>query len=186
MENLLAAFAGTVTFDRATPEYFHPGRSARAVVNGMMLAQFGEIHPEIVSARKLRQQVFLAEFDLEQLYRLGLRPVRFEPLPKYPAVERDFSFVFGDDVTFEQIERAVDNTDCHRKIFGTAAGKVPVGREDVARGRGGAVVQPNCCPVDSAWRSTKGLKSKSPTLSHRTGPGWGTLRGESSHPIPQR
>jgi phenylalanyl-tRNA synthetase beta chain len=110
VENLLAAFAGTVTFDRATPEYFHPGRSARAVVNGTMVAQFGEIHPEIVSARKLRQQVFLAEFDLEQLYMLGLRPVRFEPLPKYPAVERDFSFVFGDDVTFAQVEGAVHNT----------------------------------------------------------------------------
>jgi phenylalanyl-tRNA synthetase beta chain len=75
-----------------------------------MVAQFGEIHPEIVSARKLRQPVFLAEFDLEQLYKMGLRPVRFEPLPKYPAVERDFSFVFGDDVSFEQIERAMANT----------------------------------------------------------------------------
>jgi phenylalanyl-tRNA synthetase beta chain len=110
VENLLAAFAGAITFDRGTPEYFHPGRSARAAVNGRMVAQFGEIHPEIVSARKLRQPVFLAEFDLEQLYKMGLRPVRFEPLPKYPAVERDFSFVFGDDVSFEQIERAMANT----------------------------------------------------------------------------
>ena len=62
------------------------------------------------SARKLRQDVFLAEIDLEQLYKIGLRPVRFEPLAKYPAVERDFSFVFADEVTFEQIQRAVDNT----------------------------------------------------------------------------
>jgi phenylalanyl-tRNA synthetase beta chain len=44
------------------------------------------------------------------LYKIGLRPVRFEPLPKYPAVERDFSFVFAAEVTFEQIKRAVDNT----------------------------------------------------------------------------
>jgi phenylalanyl-tRNA synthetase beta chain len=109
VENLLAAFAGDVSYDRETAEYFHPGRSARALIHRTVVAQFGQIHPDIAAARKLRQDVFLAEIDLEQLYKIGLRPVRFEPLPKYPAVERDFSFVFSDDVTFEQIQRAVDN-----------------------------------------------------------------------------
>jgi phenylalanyl-tRNA synthetase beta chain len=33
--------------------------------------------------------------------------VRFVPLAKYPAVERDFSFVFEDGVSFEQIDQAV-------------------------------------------------------------------------------
>jgi phenylalanyl-tRNA synthetase beta chain len=110
VENLLAAFSGNVSYDRETAEYFHPGRSARALINRTIVAQFGQIHPEIASVRKLRQDVFLAEIDLEQLYKIGLRPVRFEPLPKYPAVERDFSFVFAEQVTFEQIQRAVDNT----------------------------------------------------------------------------
>jgi phenylalanyl-tRNA synthetase beta chain len=110
VENLLALFACDVSYDRETAEYFHPGRSARALMNRTVVAQFGQIHPDIAAARKLRQDVFLAEIDLEQLYKIGLRPGRFEPLPKYPAVERDFSFVFADEVTFEQIQRAVDNT----------------------------------------------------------------------------
>ena len=110
VENILAAFGGKVSYDRQTPEYFHPGRSARALVDGVMVTQFGEIHPEVIATRKLRQEIFLAEFDLEQLYQLGLRPVRYEPLAKYPAVERDFSFVFGDDVGFEQMQRAVEDT----------------------------------------------------------------------------
>jgi phenylalanyl-tRNA synthetase beta chain len=107
VENLLAVFAGEVTFDRETAEYFHPGRSARARVNGAVVAQFGQIHPEVAVARKLRQDVFLAEFDLEAVYRVGLRPVKFAPLGKYPAVERDFSFVFDDGVSFEQMREAV-------------------------------------------------------------------------------
>ncbi len=107
VQNLLAAFAGEVAYDRETAEYFHPGRSARARINGAMVAQFGQIHPEIAAARKLRQDVFLAEFNLEQLYKSGLRPVKFAPLGKYPAVERDFSFVFADDVSFEQMQAAV-------------------------------------------------------------------------------
>ena len=107
VENVLAAFAGDVHYDSEAADYFHPGRSARARVNGAVLAQFGQINPEIASARKLRQDVFLAEFDLEQLYKLGLRPVRFSPLPKYPAVERDFSFVFPDTTTFGEMQNAV-------------------------------------------------------------------------------
>ena len=109
VENLLAAFAGEASYDRQTAEYFHPGRSARALINGAVVAQFGQVHPEVAAARKLRQEVFLAEFDLEQLYKSGLRRVHFAPLGKYPAVERDFSFVFADDVSFEQMRSAVSN-----------------------------------------------------------------------------
>jgi len=107
VENLLAAFAGEPTYDRETAEYFHPGRSARARVNGAVVAQFGQMHPEVAAARKLRQDVFIAEFDLEHLYEIGLRPVKFRPLGRYPAVERDFSFVFADAVSFEEMQRAV-------------------------------------------------------------------------------
>jgi phenylalanyl-tRNA synthetase beta chain len=107
VENLLDLFAGEVACDRETADYFHPGRSARALVNGVPVVQFGQIHPEVAAARKLRQDVFIAEFDFEQLYKLGLRAVKFAPLGKYPAVERDFSFVFEDTVSVAQMREAV-------------------------------------------------------------------------------
>jgi len=108
VENLLAAFEyEALTYDGETSEYFHPERSALALMDGTVVAQFGLLHPEVAAARKLRQDVFLAEIDLEKLYARGLRQVRFVPLPKYPAVERDFSFVFEDGVSFEQMDRAV-------------------------------------------------------------------------------
>jgi phenylalanyl-tRNA synthetase beta chain len=111
VENMLAAFAGYVSYDRHTAEYFHPGRSARARVNGAVVAQFGQIHPDVAAARKLRQDVFVAEFDLEQLYGSELQTVRFVPLEKYPTVERDFSFVFPDDVPFIEMRKAVAESD---------------------------------------------------------------------------
>ena len=107
VENLLAAFAGELTFDRETAEYFHPGRSARVVVDGAVLAQFGQIAEDVKAQRKLRQDVFLAEIDLEWLRACGLRTTRFAALGKYPVVERDFSFVFSDEVEFEAMRRAV-------------------------------------------------------------------------------
>jgi phenylalanyl-tRNA synthetase beta chain len=108
VENLLAAFAGrALSFDREPAEHLHPGRSARALLDGAMVAQFGQVAETVKAERKLRQDVFLAEIDLERLHALGLRTVKFAPLGKYPGVERDFSFVFADDVEFEAIRRAV-------------------------------------------------------------------------------
>jgi phenylalanyl-tRNA synthetase beta chain len=107
VENLLAAFSGEMKYDRQTAEYFHPGRSARALVNDSAVAQFGQVHPEVAAARKLRQDVFIAEFDLQRLYELGLRRVEFRPLARYPEVERDFSFVFLDEIPFIEMHRAV-------------------------------------------------------------------------------
>jgi phenylalanyl-tRNA synthetase beta chain len=108
VENLLAAFAcHELSFDRETAEYFHPGRSVRALMDGAVVAQFGQIAENAKAERKLRQDVFLAEIDLQKLHAFGLRAVRFAPLAKYPAVERDFSFVFDDDVEFEAMRRTV-------------------------------------------------------------------------------
>jgi len=108
VETLLEMFEHKAfSFDAKTSEYYHPGRSARALLDGSTVAQFGQVHPEVAASRKLRQDVFLAEVYLDRLYVHSLREVRYEALPKYPAVERDFSFVFDDGVTFERVQAAV-------------------------------------------------------------------------------
>jgi phenylalanyl-tRNA synthetase beta chain len=108
VETLLGLFdADTLNFDTNTAAHYHPGRSARALMDGSTVAQFGQVHPEVAASRKLKQDVFLAEIDLERLYLHGLREVRYEPPAKYPAVERDFSFVFEDTVSFAEIHAAV-------------------------------------------------------------------------------
>lgn len=108
VENLLHPFQGAgLYYDAPMAEYYHPSRAARAVLDGTTIAQFGQIHPEIAAARKLRQDVFVAEVFLDRLYKHGLRQVRYTALPRYPAVRRDFSFVFDDSVAFEKLEKAV-------------------------------------------------------------------------------
>ena len=56
----------------------------------------------------MRQDVYVAEVLLDRLYRHALREPRYQRISKFPAVERDFSFVFDDAVTFERIRSAVD------------------------------------------------------------------------------
>jgi len=108
VETLLSAFQHTsLEFKPDTAEYYYPGRSALALTDGDIVAQFGQIHPEVAAGRKLKQDVFVAELYLDRLYNRGLRAVRYEALPRYPAVERDFSFSFDDAVEFAKIENMV-------------------------------------------------------------------------------
>jgi phenylalanyl-tRNA synthetase beta chain len=108
VEKLLSPFAHwTLYYDSETTDYYHPGRSARAVLDGATVAQFGQIHPDVAAARKLRQDVFVAELYLDRLYHHDLRQARYEALPRFPAVERDFSFAFDDGVDFERIRQSV-------------------------------------------------------------------------------
>jgi phenylalanyl-tRNA synthetase beta chain len=111
IEDLLGAFAGEVAFEATAPDYFHPGRSATAKLNGTPVAHFGQLHPEVAAARKLKQDVYVAEILIERLYEFDLRMPRYKKLSRYPAVERDFSFLFEDRVSFAQIESAIRKLD---------------------------------------------------------------------------
>jgi len=137
VEDLLSTFSSTALhYDAQTSDYYHPGRSARAVMDGNVVAQFGQLHPDVAVARKLRQDVFLAELYLDRLYEHELRKPSFEPLPRYPAVERDFSFVFSDGISFEQIERAIETLRMNElRSFAPAeifrGGNVPAGKYSI-------------------------------------------------------
>jgi phenylalanyl-tRNA synthetase beta chain len=109
VEDLLEAFTHrTVYFDAHVPVYYHPGRSARIVLDGSTIGYVGELHPSIAEARKLKQDVYLIEIQQERLFTHTLRQPRFTAISRYPAVERDFSFVFDDSVIFERVRAAVE------------------------------------------------------------------------------
>jgi phenylalanyl-tRNA synthetase beta chain len=110
VEDLLAAFNRKgLTFESGADKYYHPGRSAKAVMDGATVAEFGQLHPDIASGHKLRQDVYIAELYLDRLFVHDLRQVRYQALSPYPAVERDFSFVFSDEVQFAQISKVVSD-----------------------------------------------------------------------------
>ncbi len=108
VETLLAQFRHSAFyFDGHAPAYYHPGRSARALMDGAPVACFGQLHPGIGAARKLRPEIYIAELFLDRLYAHPLRHPRYQPISRFPAVERDFSFLFAAGITFEKISTAV-------------------------------------------------------------------------------
>ena len=118
IESLLSLFAASLdelstsaterlTFSADAPAWLEPGRSATALLNGAAIACFGELAANQREARKLRQAVFLAELDLEALYRLPLRRATAREISRFQAVERDFSFSFADAVQWQSIAEAI-------------------------------------------------------------------------------
>ncbi len=73
VETLLAAFQhGGIDYKADAADYYHPGRSARAVMDGEVVAQFGQIDPEIAAGRKLKQDIFVAELYLDRAVEAGV------------------------------------------------------------------------------------------------------------------
>jgi phenylalanyl-tRNA synthetase beta chain len=71
---------------------FHPGRSARVVVDGSTLGEMGEIHPMCQRALDMAEPCFLAAFSLDALLTVS-KSVSSEPVPKFMPVERDLAVV---------------------------------------------------------------------------------------------
>jgi len=108
VETLLAGFTyRSITYDKLTGATFHPGRSARILLNSIPIATFGQVHPEIAATRKIKQDVYIAEIELARLLATPLRTPQHRSISRFPAVERDFSFVFADETTFDRIHAAV-------------------------------------------------------------------------------
>jgi len=66
----------------------------------------GLLARKIADQLKLRQEIFLAELRLEPLLEsieAAEASRRFEPLPRFPAVERDLSLVLRDGVAFAEV-----------------------------------------------------------------------------------
>ncbi|HWX53098.1 MAG TPA: phenylalanine--tRNA ligase subunit beta [Verrucomicrobiae bacterium] len=135
IEAALEAFeTGNLTFEKT--DHYHPGRSARAMADGITIAEFGQVHPDLAAARKLKQEIYIAEIYLDRLLALPLRVPRYQPLSRFPAVDRDFSFTFADAVSFEQIHSAASALNiAELKSFTPAeifrGGAVPAGKYSV-------------------------------------------------------
>lgn len=94
-------------------EWYHPGRSARLQLGKNMLAEFGELHPDI--AGDLGHAV-VAEIFLDAIPERRARQSRpaFTPSALQP-VRRDFAFLVPEAVAAETLVRAVEGAD--RKLI---------------------------------------------------------------------
>ncbi len=95
IENLLtlAAIKGAEWVAVADNASYHPGRCAEVRVDGKVLAVFGQIHPVVAENYGVSMPIYTAEIDFDALFAARTAEKHYKPLPKFPAITRDFSFV---------------------------------------------------------------------------------------------
>jgi phenylalanyl-tRNA synthetase beta chain len=114
VEQVLVRFqARSVYFDRfpadtgLTPEWLHPYRAARVVVDGATVGWFGQLHPREAAARKLKEPVIVGELYLDRLYKLPLHKPAAREISRFQPVRRDFSLILDKRIEWERIDRAL-------------------------------------------------------------------------------
>ena len=97
-------------FDLPQPEYvrsrrpyLHPGQSAEVQWEGKNIGYFGQVHPNVLGRYDLDKKVFIMELDLTAIAGLVPSTIIYEPLPKYPAVQRDLALVLPNKIEADRI-----------------------------------------------------------------------------------
>ncbi len=108
LETILGAFqAPAWDFEPAAHAYLQPGRGGRFSSHGVELAAFGLLREDLTREYKLRRQVWTAEINFERMLEFPLRSRKFQAISKFPAVERDFSLLVPEEVSYARLCAAI-------------------------------------------------------------------------------
>ena len=111
----IASLGGGASWQKSAHAWLAPGKSADfsfAAAAKATGGTAGQLARRVADQLKLRQDVFIAEIRLDSLVaatEAASATRRFVPLPRFPAVERDFSLVLADGVSFAQVEEAIQS-----------------------------------------------------------------------------
>ena len=106
----VGALAGGFQWRDGGADSLHPAKRGRIVLGEGEAGSAGQLARRVAEKFKFRQDVFLAELALGPLYCMyyGVKNARrYEPLPRFPAVERDFSLLLAEGTPFAEVVKAI-------------------------------------------------------------------------------
>jgi phenylalanyl-tRNA synthetase beta chain len=107
--------AGGLAWTAGGPEWLHAAHAGTISLradgaSARMIGHAGQLSRRVSERFKLRQDAYIAELELEPLcagYKTARAALRYKPLSRFPAVERDFSLVLADGTPFASIEETI-------------------------------------------------------------------------------
>jgi phenylalanyl-tRNA synthetase beta chain len=117
--------------------FLHPGRAAEVWLGREEIGLVGQLHPRVAAGYKFKQPVFVAELNLKLMLLADRVEVRYHPLPKFPTVVRDLALLIDTDVSFADVEDAINALEIAElvgvRLFDRYAGKeLPRGKHSIA------------------------------------------------------
>ena len=106
----LGELSGGLCWKEGGADWLHSAHRGLVLLSGEEIGFAGQLARRVAERFKLRQEVFLAELRLDPLY-AAIRALkdsrRFEPLPRFPAVQRDFSLLLADGTRFSDVRDTI-------------------------------------------------------------------------------
>jgi len=106
----IGALAGAFEWHDGGPDWLHAAKRGRVLLGSNAIGAAGQLARRVADKFKFRQDVFLAEFALDPLWsaiRAAKDARRYAPLPRFPAVERDFSLLLADGTHFSDVTKTI-------------------------------------------------------------------------------
>jgi len=111
VEELLRAFRTKkpeFVAERDNPSY-HPGRCAKVYVEGLCVGVFGQIDPRVAKNYGVDAEFYCAELSFGAMYQVrGANPV-YQPLPRFPSVNRDIAIVCDASIPVARLEECISH-----------------------------------------------------------------------------
>lgn len=116
---------------------FHPGKTAALYVRKECLGILGEIHPDVCENYEVNERCYVAELNLDILFKNAALERKYKPLPKFPAVTRDLAVLINEEVLVQEIEDIIKKQGGNLlesyRLFDVYQGKqIPEGKKSVA------------------------------------------------------
>jgi phenylalanyl-tRNA synthetase beta chain len=108
----LGELAGGLRWKEGANDYLNPARRGALFLKAEALGAAGQLSRRVAERLKFRQDVFLAEINLGPFYCsfYGVKNSRrYQSIPRFPAVERDFSLVLSDTTHFSEVVTVVSS-----------------------------------------------------------------------------
>lgn len=105
LENLFNSlgYANRYTLNTSNlPREYHPFSSASIDLNGNLVGYIGKIHPN-----ETKKDVYILELDLDKIKDVKPTKIQFKEISKYPSVIKDIAFIVQEDVTNEELVKAI-------------------------------------------------------------------------------
>ncbi|MDU2132377.1 MAG: phenylalanine--tRNA ligase subunit beta, partial [Finegoldia magna] len=88
---------------------YHSGRCADILVNGELIATFGEISYEVRDNYDFDNRVYVGEIHFTELIKhMDFKKI-YSPISKYPSIERDIALVVDRELESIEIEKEILN-----------------------------------------------------------------------------
>ena len=93
--------------------FLHPGRQANIVYDGTVIGYLGEVHPTVAANYSIKERVYVAVLDMNEITARASFDKKYEGIAKYPAVSRDLSMVVPKSILAGDIEKVFDQRGGH-------------------------------------------------------------------------